>query len=94
MTEPTKRPWSVNIWSSGRYTIESESGQVCELNLIHLPGSPKANAELIVRAVNNYEALLEAAKDLLKMAETLFDDKDGEGDPLAKHRQVIAQAEK
>ncbi len=65
MSDHTPGKWMVNIWTSGRYTIESDNGQVCEVNLIHKPGTPKANAERIAKAVNCHDALVASIEGLL-----------------------------
>lgn len=70
----TPRPWTIEIWKYNNITQDCKSvitngyDAVCEIYNVER-GSPiesrssyKANAELIVRAVNNHDALLEALK--------------------------------
>lgn len=70
----TPRPWSLNVWTTGRRTIEQydkdfKSGHpIAEVHAMH-NGEQEANAELIVRAVNNHVRLvfnLEQAKECIE----------------------------
>ena len=80
----TPRKWFVNVWTTGRRTIESHGNghPIAEIlpqhNDVH-----KDNAELIVRAVNSHDALLEACK---LIASKII------GGETAKDREVILKA--
>lgn len=76
--QPTERPWKIDEqWG----LILGPDGQ--EIAAIHAAQEPgenrapqeraKANRELIVRAVNNHDALIEALEALLPYAEKLFE---------------------
>jgi len=101
----TPTPWRTGCenYGTGYVGIETDGGEHCRLSMLdykgdHLPA--KANAELIVRAVNEYDsdkatikALVEAAKAALRCSRVYdTDQKTGEtaGYLLA---QAIAQAE-
>ena len=93
MTKPNHTPgeWSTNLWASGRITIESGNGQVCELNVIHGPGTPKGNANHIERAVNAHDDLVGA----LKIALSWLSDSEDDGDieVTTKIKNALKKAE-
>ena len=65
--EHSATPWILNIWTTGRISIESFSKNakpqhpIAEVHQMH-NNEQKANAEFIVRACNSHDALLEACK--------------------------------
>lgn len=54
----TTTPWFVNVWTTGRRTVEANTIVICEVHNTHEGNA--ANAEHIVRAVNCHEDLLAA----------------------------------
>lgn len=80
----TPRPWKAYNADSGRiFKNWAVGGKVDRIATIHDLGSSKAaqaNAELIVRAINQYEALLavaEAAEKVLRQCESANDANEG-----------------
>jgi hypothetical protein len=59
--EPSKGKWSLTDGNNDDYyDIDSEDGRVCSVYIGHeAPPQNKANAELIVKAVNNYQSLVD-----------------------------------
>lgn len=66
----TPRPWEVLKTSYG-YSIDHNNGKErnCFEEIVEAGKVNKANAELIVKAVNNHAALLEACREALKCLE-------------------------
>ena len=61
----TDTPWIVNVWSTGRRTIERENGLViAEVHTTHLQEERAGNADFIVKAVNCHDEMLEALKEM------------------------------
>ncbi len=64
----TARPWIVNVWTTGRRTIEHyidkkfNTGHPIAEILAQHNDAHKANAALIVKAVNSHDALVEACE--------------------------------
>lgn len=88
----TALPWILEKPSSynqigDRLIIRSEDtsrnrwDQICEVGIIHtglMGGTPKYNAELIVRAVNNHHKLVEALEGSVKIMKS-----------LVKHQRIV-----
>ena len=63
--EPTARPWNIeNEVRNYQIWIEAHSRSICRIDLPD--DEDKANAELIVRAVNSHDALIAAVKSLIE----------------------------
>jgi hypothetical protein len=84
-SEHTPTPWILNGWDQDDATetkyvyIQSEDGR--PIASIHRPNpNAKANAALIVRAVNSYEAMREA----LQVAREYLDNKRDTPDDLSR----------
>jgi len=62
----TPTPWLVNVWTTGRRTIETDNRLViAEIHQTHKDKERTANAEFIVRACNCHDELLEACQYLV-----------------------------
>lgn len=71
MSEATKRPWKSgttgdsDLWIEGTDPTQNVIADIVARGDSGITDEDEANAELIVRAVNSFEALLEAAKDIV-----------------------------
>ena len=85
----TETPWRIaHNESNTRFKVIAMTGTVVAIP--HSIGFEKGDVEFIVRAVNNFEALLEACKKI----SILEEDSSIGHDLLAEVDEVIAQAEK
>lgn len=62
-TQATPRPWTVTL-QGDRWRVRGNHSTGTEQHVVHVYN--KANATLIVRAVNQHDALVEALEDLLQ----------------------------
>lgn len=94
---PSPLPWSVG-WNGPQCRIFSDSSDkvipVCEIYDYHSDGKMTAcaNAELIVRAVNSHEALIDALLEALPYVEDALDDKCFKKGAVAKSVAKIRAA--
>ena len=98
----TPRPWKVFVKDSvvdivGTQAVDEILAR-CHSSFIGAKGlaEGKANASLIVKAVNNYDALLEACKGLVEQLEYVLETKNTMGaySQLAHAKHIINQATK
>tara|TARA_R110002124_G_scaffold239939_1_gene405029 strand:- start:180 stop:482 length:303 start_codon:yes stop_codon:yes gene_type:complete len=70
MTEATQRPWDVEFAATKSYDLIYSGSRMDSTTIARVPWTGKAedraNTELIVKAVNNLDALVAEATELLK----------------------------
>jgi len=83
----TKTPWSIDsndldgTWSIGNIEHDGDDWDVCTVH------STKANAEFIVRAVNNHDALVEELENLKKFIKSYLQFHPETGSPADSFTQ-------
>ncbi len=80
MTDATPRPWVFNGFDMGIYSPDGESVTVIAM------GKKRSDGDLIVRAVNNHDALVEA----LEGARCFIDEWDFDRNGSEVLEQVVA----
>ena len=97
MTDHTPTPWAADPdWREGyswNIHIVDAANPDMRICFMTSDGPAQANAELIVKAVNNHATLIEALKDLVFAVEAEVNEKGGGGFILARlsdARNVLA----
>lgn len=67
MSEATPRPWGQVSVGGKRYISATDNGNETLVGMLFMPEKARANAGLIVRAVNSHDALVEALEWLVNV---------------------------